>query len=241
MFPSAASVAVPTFVGAPDMLSLRARHRVSGEIVDARVTYGKRQARSGLKIFWSPAISSYSGAGFGMSTSALLSGLLRSWCDRTQAAWRRFPPEGVSNQSETSVPESRVFAYFTQGAGNLAVDVGSVLHKNVARAAVIGLTVDENACPVAIVNLTRPPRVGDEYFAYLDNVPSYGARMLLPAERLGSRVVGLRLPLTAEMQGVTLTASAVLGGEPVELTLGGSEFWSARLAGFGSCRLRWRS
>ncbi|RCS64801.1 glycosyltransferase family 2 protein [Brachybacterium alimentarium] len=227
----AASVAAPTFVGAPDMLSLRARHRVSGEIVDARVTYEERKV--GTENFLVAGDFELLGRGVWDVYVCVIIGTFEKLVRLGSSRLATIPPEGVSNQSETSVPESRVFAYFTQGAGNLAVDVGSVLHKNVARAAVIGLTVDENACPVAIVNLTRPPRVGDEYFAYLDNVPSYGARMLLPAERLGSRVVGLRLPLTAEMQGVTLTASAVLGGEPVELTLGGSEFWSARLAGFG--------
>ena len=58
----------------------------------------------------------------------------------------------------------------------------------------MGLTIDENARPVAIVHLTRAPKPKDEFFAHLDNTPSYGGRMLLPTVRLGVRTIGLRLP-----------------------------------------------
>src|SRR5699024_810655 len=138
-----------------------------------------------------------------------------------------------SNVYDDPAPHNRVIAYFTQGRGNLSIDRGSILHKQFAVARAIGLTLDENGRAVLLVQTTRKPRSADDYFCYLEGVKQHGGRQLLPSTQLGERLLGLRLPLTDEMVGASVTVAAVLGDVKVPLPIVGTDYWPARAAGFG--------
>lgn len=158
------------------------------------------------------------------------------WCKEIRTGAERSPviePEGTSNVRPGVAPEDRLVAYFTKGYGNLSIDKGSVLHKDAALAHVVGLSLDDNGRAIALVRTSGMPAVGDEYFAHLTGVASYEGRQLLPVNRLGERLISLRLPLTSEMVGVTLTITSVLGGVSASLPVRGISYWSARAAGFG--------
>src|SRR5699024_8058107 len=68
---------------------------------------------------------------------------------------RSIEPEGTSNLSEDPEPHERVLAYFTKVSGNLALDCGTVLHRNLGAARVVGLTLDENSRAVLLVRTPR--------------------------------------------------------------------------------------
>lgn len=142
------------------------------------------------------------------------------------------PPEGASNLGEDPPPQDRLLAYFTKGHGNLSLDSGAVLHPDLALARASGLALDENARAVLLVETTRAPAAGDEYFGHLSGTAQLGGRHLLPAVRLGERMVGLRLPLDAGRTGASLRVTSVLGGAAAPLPITGIEFWPARAAGF---------
>lgn len=141
-------------------------------------------------------------------------------------------PEGCSNVHLDPEPQDSVIAYFTRGAGNLSVDVGGVLHRNIPRAHSVGLATDENGCALLLVEMTREPRADDEYFCLLSGIPQHGGRQLLPTVRLGRRLVGLRLPVSPRTAGATVKVYAVLEGVRVDLEIEGTAYWSARAAGY---------
>lgn len=145
---------------------------------------------------------------------------------------RLIEPEGVSNIDDDPAPHERLVAYFTQGAGNLSVDCGAVLHRDVATARSVGLTLDENGRVVLLVETTREPHLDDEYFCTLDGVPQHGGRHLLPRVQMGPRLVGLRMPVSSRLIGATAHVSSVLGGVRAHLPIVGADFWPARAAGF---------
>lgn len=146
---------------------------------------------------------------------------------------RSIEPEGASNVMQETPPEDRVIAYFTKGYGNLSIDSGAVLHKEFSRAHVDGLTLDENGRAVLLVRTSAAPVPGDEFFGHLKPTGRDDGRHLLPAIRLGERLVGLRLPLTPARIGATLSITSVLGGVPAPLPITGTTHWSDRAAGFG--------
>lgn len=146
---------------------------------------------------------------------------------------RLLEPEGVSNVDDDPALHERVIAYFTRGAGNLSIDCGAVLHRDVATARSVGLTLDENGRAVLLVETTGAPRPDDEYFCTLDGVPQHGGRHLLPSVQLGPRLVGLRMPLSSETIGATAHVISVHGGARTHLPIVGVEYWPTRAAGFG--------
>lgn len=145
---------------------------------------------------------------------------------------RLIEPEGVSNIDDDPAPHERVIAYFTRGAGNLSIDCGAVLHRDVATARSVGLTLDENGRAVLIVETTRTPGLDDEYFCTLDDVPQHGGRQLVPSVQIGPQLVALRMPFSRGMIGATAHVSSVLGGARAHLPVVGAEFWPARAVGF---------
>ncbi|MGO2608562.1 MAG: hypothetical protein ACTH8V_15705, partial [Brachybacterium tyrofermentans] len=83
-----------------------------------------------------------------------------------------------------------------------------------------------------LIETTRPPRPADEYFCYVEGIPQHGGRRLLPGSPLGERLVGLRLPEASEIDGASLSISALLGGVKSSLPITGTEHWNPRAAGF---------
>ncbi|HEX7352920.1 glycosyltransferase family 2 protein [Brachybacterium sp.] len=146
---------------------------------------------------------------------------------------RTIEPEGVSNLVEDPAPQDRVIAYFTQGHGNLSIDRGGVMHRELLGARAVGLTLDENLRAVLLVSTTAPLGRHDEFFGHLDGVPHHSGRQLLPVTRLGERLIGLRLPLSDQMIGASLRVDASVDGAKVPLRAPGTEHWPARAAGFG--------
>lgn len=227
----AAAVRIPELDGGPEGLALRARLRDGQEVEEFRTTSIDLQPRArssaltavhdGLpRGIWDLFVV----VRFGDREKEIRLGAERS---------RMIPPEGVSNLADEPEPRDRVLAYFTQGPGNLSIDSGAVLHRTLGRARAVGLTLDENLRGVLLVQTMSAPQPGDEFFGHLDAAHQHGGRQLLPVQRLGERLLGLRLPLTAEDRGVTLTVTAVLGGASAPLPATGTEFWPARAAGFG--------
>lgn len=225
-----ASVRIPSLKGAPDRIGIRARLRHTEQIEDFRVV------RDEL----SPTAPSF-------AVTAEHDGLARGvWdlfvvlrYDDFEREYRfgsnraqSIEPEGVSNLVDDPVPQDRVIAYFTQGPGNLSIDRGGVIGRNVALARSLGLTLDEDGRALMLVETTRKPHLGDEYFCYIAGVRQHTGRQLLPSVRLGDRLVGLRLPDAAQLMGATITVVSVLGGTRSALPIVGAEFWPARAAGF---------
>lgn len=226
-----ATVRIADLETGPESLGLRARLRDGEETVDLRVTDADLTPRS---------------------RSTAVTGVLE---DPARGIWdlfvvvrigdwekearlgasraRTIPPEGVSNLADSPPPRERVLAYFTQGPGNLSIDSGAVLHRNLSRARALGLTVDENQRALLVVETTGEPAPGDEFFAHLEDPRQHGGRQLLPTLRMGDRLLGLRLPVTSQDIGVTLTLTAVLGGASAPLPATGTAHWPARAAGFG--------
>ena len=227
----AATVRIADFDGGPERLGLRARLRDGEAVEEFAVTSVDLEPRAR-----SSAITAAHGSlgrgvwdmfvvvGFGDLEQELRLGAERS---------RTIAPEGVSNLALDPLPQDRVVAYFTQGPGNLSIDQGAVLHRKVAKARALGLTVDENGRALLLVETSTEPRTEDEYFAHVDDPDQHGGRQLLPAVRLGDRLLALRLPLSASMVGVTTTFTAVLGGVSSPLPVSGAAHWPARASGFG--------
>src|SRR5690625_166763 len=227
----AVSVRIPSLDGGPDSITLRSRLRDTESFVDFPATYD--DTRPGPTPFYLTAECAglprgiwdlYVVVHFGAREIEQRLGAERS---------RAIEPEGASNVYEDPAPHNRVIAYFTQGRGNLSIDRGSILHKQFAVARAIGLTLDENGRAVLLVQTTRKPRSADDYFCYLEGVKQHGGRQLLPSTQLGERLLGLRLPLTDEMVGASVTVAAVLGDVKVPLPIVGTDYWPARAAGFG--------
>lgn len=226
-----ATVRIPDLDGGPDQLGLRARRRDSEEVEELRTVAEDLVPRSG-----STAVTAdHPGLGrgvwdvFAVVRVGTFEKEVRLGADRA----RSVPPEGVSNLEDDPAPRDRVLAYFTQGPGNLSFDCGAVLHRQLASAWVVGLTLDVDGRAMLLVRTTGAPRRGDEYFAHLEGVHQHGGRHLLPATQLGERLVGLRLPVTEQMVGATMVLTAALGGPAVTLPVSGTEHWPARAAGYG--------
>ncbi|GAA1483609.1 glycosyltransferase family 2 protein [Brachybacterium fresconis] len=227
----AATVRIPDLDGAPDSIMLRARKRNDEEIADFRIvsedltpgasTFAVGAEHDGLdRGVWDVVVA----VRFGEFEKTI-----RLGSDRA----RTIEPEGETNLADDPTPQDRVIAYFTQGHGNLSIDQGGVMHRKLAGARAVGFTLDENGRAVMLVETTSEPTPQDEYFGHLEGVHQHGGRQLLPAVRLGERLIGLRLPLTAQMVGATVAVSAVLGDAKTPLRASGTEFWPARAAGFG--------
>lgn len=226
----AVSLTIAQFEGVPDALVLRLRRRGTDDSRDLLTLHTDLSASAGTCFLRGRAQQLprgiwdlYAVLGFGDWEKAVRIGADRS---------RSIEPEGASNIAQDPAPEERLVAYFTKGQGNLSVDSGAVLHKEFALAQAEGLTLDENGRAVLLVRTTRSPRSEDEYFGHLTGSARHGGRRLLPAVRLGERLVGLRLPLTPAMVDASLTVTSVLGDVPAPLPITGTEFWSARAAGF---------
>ncbi|WP_114853526.1 glycosyltransferase family 2 protein [Brachybacterium sp. YJGR34] len=223
-----ASVRIPELDGTPEGLGIRARLRSSELVQDLEVTAEDLTAPATLtartgdlrKGVW----DLFTVVRFGEVETEL-----RLGADRVGT----LAPDGVSNLAEDPAAGDRLIAYFTQGPGNLSVDRGGMLKRHLVGAACLGLTLDENGRALMLVQTTRPPAAGDEYFCRLTGAVEHGGRQLLPSLRLGDRLLGLRLPVTAQMIGATVEVSSVLGGVRAPLPAAGSEHWPARAAGFG--------
>lgn len=146
---------------------------------------------------------------------------------------RNIPPEGFSNADDRPLLNDYLVAYFTKGAGNLSIDSGGILHKSVPVVRSLGVAPDEDGRALAVLGLTREPEAEDEYFCTLDGAQEYAGRHLLPTVRLGDRLIGLRLPASAELVGATMRFTAVVDGARISLAVAGADFWPARLTGFG--------
>ena len=94
------------------------------------------------------------------------------------------------------------------------------------------MTRDDNGRAILLVQTASTPHADDEYFCYIEGIPRHGGRQLLPSTRLGDRMIGLRLPVTAEMAGATVRVAAVLNGVRTPIEAAGTEHWPARAAGF---------
>lgn len=227
----AATVRIPGLDGAPDALGLRASHRGVDDVVDFAVD--TEDLAAGARSF---AVSgTHEGLERGLWDLFVVVrfGEFEKQIRLGAARARSIEPEGASNLDEDPAPRDRVIAYFTDGPGNLSIDRGAVKHQNLIVARALGLTLDENGRAVMLVATTSAPSLQDEFFAYIDGVPQHSGRQLLPVTRLGELLVGLRLPITAQMIGATVTVTAVLGGARTTLRASGTEFWPARAADFG--------
>lgn len=226
-----ATVRIPDLEGAPDSLAIRARKRNSALVEDFTTTF--EDLAAGARSFLVTA--EHDGLGRGVWDLYVVARFddfekeIRFGADRARA----IEPEGVSNLQDDPEPQDSVIAYFAKGPGNLSIDRGAVLHRQIAKARAIGLTVDENGRAVMLVQTTSRPSLKDEYFGYVEGVPQFGGRHLLPSVQLGDRLIGLRLPLTAEMIGAKLSVISVLDGARAPLPATGTEFWPARAVGFG--------
>lgn len=226
-----ASVRVADLDGAPDSLTLRARRRSDDSTADftttaedcspGSATFAITGEHPGLQRgVWDMVVVVRFGA---------FEKEIRLGADRAGT----IEPEGASNLGDDPAPADRVLAYFTRGPGNLSIDRGAVLHRRLAGATVLGLTVDENGRAVLLVRTTREPRAQDAYFARIVGVRQHGGRQLLPSSRVGPHLVAVRLPVTPELIGATVSVTAALGGPSSPLPVTGTEFWPARAAGFG--------
>lgn len=230
----AASVRIPDLDGAPEELGLRARLRGQDEVQELRTT--AQDLTPGGRSFAITAEHDGLPRGIWDLFAVVRFGdrekQIRLGADRA----RTIPPEGVSNLGGDLPAQERMLAYFTQGPGNLSIDSGNVLHPHLAGARALGLVPDENGRALLLVQLTAAPRAGDEFFAHLSGIPQHGGRQLLPAQQLGDRLLGLRLPVGAREVGATLTFTSVLGGASAPLPAAGAEHWPARATGFGLSR-----
>lgn len=225
------SLVLARFQGTPDAVVLRLRKRGTEDATDLRITYedlaggpGKYLVQGHVDSLPRGVWDLYSVPRFGTWEKALRVGADRS---------RTIAPEGASNLVDAPAAQDRVVAYFTKGYGNLSIDSGSMLHKEAALAEVVGLSLDENGRALLLVLTSGEPAPDDEYFAQFTGTGRVAGRQLLPATRIGDRLLGVRLPLTADMVGETLTLTAVLGGVSTPLPIRGTSHWSARAAGFG--------
>ncbi|MGP9538488.1 glycosyltransferase family 2 protein [Brachybacterium sp. AOP43-C2-M15] len=233
---AAVSLTLAEFDGAPDAVLLRARKRGTDEVRDLETLDEDRAVAPGACFVRGRAEGLARGV---WDVYAVLR--VGSWEKEVRIGADRagtIEPEGVSNMDGTMGEQSPtsqgpLLAYFTKGRGNLSIDSGATLHKDIALARAEGLALDENGRAVLLVRTTREPSAEDEYFGHLLGVAPSGGRHLLPAVRLGDRLVGLRLPLSPGTVGATLTVSSVLGGVPAPVPITGTSFWSARAAGFG--------
>ena len=155
------SVAIADFIGTPDLLLIRAKRRDSGQVLDFVV--GKTAGEAGSENFFTEASGRLSRGVWDVYLVLHIGGFAKEMRFGSNRIGT-IAPEGVSNVLENPPAGGRIMAYFTQGAGNLSIDVGAVLHKNVAAASVIGLTLDDNGRAQAIVRLTRPPESGGRVF-----------------------------------------------------------------------------
>lgn len=229
-----ASVRIPGLDGVPDSLDLRVRKRNSDQSLDLRTSYvdlskGSRSflVTAELDGFERGVWDAYAVVRFGEFEKEI-----RFGADRSPS----IEPEGLSNLSSDPEPQDRTVVYYTQGPGNLSIDRGAVLHRNLGQARAVGLTMDEEGRAVLLVRTTSEPRPQDEYFGYLEGVRQHAGRHLLPSTRLGERLIGLRLPVTSQMIGATLEIAAVIDGVRTPLPVEGTAFWPARAAGFGLSR-----
>ncbi|MGP9538485.1 glycosyltransferase family 2 protein [Brachybacterium sp. AOP43-C2-M15] len=226
-----ATVKIADLDSGPEALGLRARRRDTEDVEELRTTSVDLAPRTRS----SALTAVHDGLDRGVWDLFVVVGVgdwekeVRLGASRARA----IPPEGDSNLADDPEPQDRVLAYFTQGPGNLSIDSGAVLHRNLGRARAVGLTVDENERALLLVRTSSAPVAGDEFFAHLDDPRQHGGRQLLPVLRLGERLLGLRLPVTAQDVGVTLSVTAVLGGVSAPLPATGTEFWPARATGFG--------
>lgn len=224
------SATMPELDGGPDSLSIRGRLRHADGVEDFRVitddlrpeapTFLVTAEHCGLvRGVW----DLYAVVRFGEYEKELRIGATRA---------RSVQPEGVGNLSDDPLPEDRLIAYFTQGAGNLSIDRGGLIQRNISGVRSLGVTADENGRALMLVETTGTPKAGDEYFCYLSGVKQHGGRQLLPTVRLGDRLLGLRLPVSAQMIGATVTVASVVNGIRTPLRVTGTEYWPSRAAGF---------
>lgn len=229
----AASAAVDRFRGEPDAVRLRLRERGSDRRLDLE-TLTEESSASPRRSFVRGALP---GIPMGVWDAVVVLRFdgwekeVRLGAERARAV----SPDGVSNITAGRRPEDRLVAYFTKGQGNLSVESGAVMGKRVAAARAVGTTLDENSRAVLLVALSAEPSESDEFFGHLAGAGLRGGRQLLPATRLGERLIGVRLPLTGSMTGATLRVDAVLGGVPVSIPVRADALahWPERLAGYG--------
>lgn len=228
------SVRIPDFNGVPDSLGIRARKRRSDRYLDLRTNYEDLSVGShsflvtaDLDMFERGVWDLYAVIRFGEFEKEVRFGADRS---------RTIGPEPLSNLEQNPDPQDRVVVYYTKGNGNVSIDRGSVMHRNLGHAQAMGLTMDENGRALLLVRTTAPARPEDEYFGYLKGARQHGGRHLLPVTRFGERLVGLRLPVESRMVGATLSFASVIDGVRTPLPVEGVEFWPARAAGFGLAR-----
>lgn len=213
-----------------ESLTILARRRKSEQVVEFRTEFEDRT--SGAQPFLITAAQGGLDRGvWDVFIAAGLAGAVKEMRVGSNCS-RLIEPEGVSNIDDDPAPHERVIAYFTRGGGNLSIDCGAVLHRDVAKARSVGLTLDENGRAVLLVETARAPQLEDEYFCTLDGIPQHGGRHLLPSMQIGPRLLGLRLPVSRETIGATAHVSSVLGGVRAQLPIVGAEFWPSRAAGF---------
>ena len=226
-----ATVTIPALEGAPDGLGIRGRRRDSEEVADFEVTGS--DLRSDVSSFSVEAEHAGLSRGvwdlfvvvrFGEHEKEIRLGATRS---------AALAPEGVSNLAEEPPAGDRLIAYFTKGPGNLSIDRGGLIARHTTAVRSLGLALDENGRALLLIETPAPPQEADEFFCTLKGIPQHGGRQLLPTLRLGERLLGLRLPVTATMIGARLSIASVLGGVRSPVAVTGTEFWPARAAGFG--------
>ncbi|MGY5765516.1 glycosyltransferase family 2 protein [Brachybacterium sp. DNPG3] len=142
-------------------------------------------------------------------------------------------PEGASNLGERPARRDALVAYYTEGHGNLSLDAGLRLHKRAATATVLGLALDENARCTALVQIPREPEPGDAFHARITGVRQHYGRHLLPVQRIGDRLLAVRLPASSSLIGGRIALDSVLGGVRAELPIAGARHWPAHGAGYG--------
>lgn len=226
-----ASVKIAELDEAPDSLGIRGHLRHTDTIEDFRVT--DEELAPGAPSYVVSAEHGSLGRGvwdlyvvvtFGDYEKELRLGATRA---------RAIEPEGATNLAEDPAPQDRLVAYFTQGPGNLSIDRGGVIDRNTSGARSVGMTLDENGRALMLVETTGTPQRSDEYFCYIEGVRQHGGRQLLPTVRLGTRLIGLRLPMSEQMIGATVNVASVIDGVRTPLAAQGVEYWPARAAGYG--------
>lgn len=140
-------------------------------------------------------------------------------------------PDAVFDPAPGLRPSEVVVAYYTKDFGNLSLDVGATMHHQVPSAKVLGVSTDEDGRCVAFVQTTRDLEADREVFGHLSDPGSRQGRHLLPATRIGPRLLQVRLPLGPESVGQNLRLTTSSHGVSQELPFT-EVFWSGRSGGF---------
>ena len=245
----AATLTIPGLEGAPDALGLRLRLRGGEDVRDLEILRTDLAAPSGgflvrgradrlprgvwdlyaVLRFVGPDGDDGPDGAADPERAAGLTKEIRIGADRSPA----IDPDGASNLADDPEAEDRLLAYFTKGQGNLSIDSGAVLHRNLALARGEGLLPGEDGAVLLLVRTSREPQPGDAYSAELSGSGRAAAKQDLPPLRLGDRLIGLRLPISASTAGTSVRVSAVLGGIRSTLPITGIAHWPEASAGFG--------